>query len=199
MEIKIFWEIYKPPINNNPRKTIVKRSQWKHKVSKTKDFSDILKFKSHKNVIVKLDRKVKINYFVNVETGNNLRHFLNKFRFFFHKHDSKWFSSRKTIYFLTKNDQIAQTFNEYFFKVVNILEIFQLIQKFEKHPSINKIKQDFSLKTNFNLNLWITMNELWNVKKHIPNDRANGWEWYIYQYCKTVWFYHHIILTNGVY
>ena len=78
-------------------------------------------------------------------------------------------------------------------------KIFQLIQKFEKHPSINKIKQDFSLKTNFNLNLWITMNEPRNVKKHIPNDKANGWEWYIYQYCETVWFYHHIILTNGVY
>ena len=76
---------------------------------------------------------------------------------------------------------------------------FQLIQKFEKHPSINKIKQDFSLKTKFNLNSWITMNELRNVKKHIPNDRENGWEWYIYQYFKTVWFYYHIILTNRVY
>lgn len=146
-----------------------------------------------------------------METGKNLRYFLNKFRLFFHKHDSKWFSSRKMIYFLTKNDQIAQTFNEYFFKVSTSLtlspslpdlseanNIFQLIQKFEKHPSMNKIKQDFSLKTNFNLNVWITMNELRNVKKHIPNDRANGWEWYIYQYCKTAWFYHHVILTNGV-
>lgn len=142
-------------------------------MSKTRDFSDILKFKSHKNVIVKLDREVKINYFVNVETPKNLRYFLNKFRFFFHKHGWKWFSSRKMIYFLTKNDQIAQTFNEYFLKLWTSLtlspsvpdlskanNIFQPIQKFEKHPSINKIKQDLSLKTNFNLNLWITMNEL---------------------------------------
>ena len=191
----------------------MERSQWKHKASKTKDSSDILKLKSQKNVIVKLDREVKINYFVNVETGKNFRYFFQIFIDSFSinmiqndSHREKWsISWLRMIKYLKPLMSIfiklrtPLTLSPSAPDLSEASNISQLIQKFEKHPSINKIKQDFSFKSNFNLNLWITMNELRNVKKHIPNDRANGWEWYIYQYCKTVWFYHHIILSKGVY
>ena len=49
------------------------RSQLKNKASKSKYQSDILKYKSQLNFVVKANRKVKINYFDNTETGKSFK------------------------------------------------------------------------------------------------------------------------------
>ena len=60
---KIFRVNHKPHINKILRKAIMKCSQLKNKVNKTKDPKDILKYKKQCNYVVKLNNRSKKEHF----------------------------------------------------------------------------------------------------------------------------------------
>ena len=127
---KIFRGNDKLHINKVLQKTIIKRPQLKHEVaSKTKQPpSDISKHKSQQQLVVKMNRGVKLNYFNNIESGKNSRSFWNKCRpYILNKHaqgDSKIILIKNND-FLTKNNQIAQILNDHFCQAVNSFDLFQ--------------------------------------------------------------------------
>ena len=58
---------YKPHVDKNLRKAIMKRSALKQKASRTKQQEDITKFKKQRNLVVKLNGETKLQYFNNLE------------------------------------------------------------------------------------------------------------------------------------
>ena len=84
---------HKPHVDKNLRKSIMKYSALKRKVSRTKQQEDITKYKKQRNLVVKLNREMKLHYFNNLETSKNLKPFRGKCRpYFSNKHahgDSK--------------------------------------------------------------------------------------------------------------
>ena len=50
----------------------MKRSALKHEASKTKQQENITKYKKQWNLVVKLNRETKLQYFNNLETSKNL-------------------------------------------------------------------------------------------------------------------------------
>ena len=75
---KVFRGNHKPHINKFLRKAIMKKPQLKNKESKTKDPWGISRYKSRRNLLIKMNKKVSIkkpNYCDNVETGKNPRYF----------------------------------------------------------------------------------------------------------------------------
>ena len=67
-ELKFYVVInYKPHVDKNLRKAIMKRSALKQKASRTKQQEDITKFKKQRNLVVKLNGETKLQYFNNLE------------------------------------------------------------------------------------------------------------------------------------
>ena len=65
----------KPHVDKNLRKAIMKRSQLENKAYRTKQLEDITKYKKQRNLIVKLNRESKIQYFDNIQTSKNPKPF----------------------------------------------------------------------------------------------------------------------------
>ena len=61
----------KPHIGKNLRKAIKKSSQLKNKANRTKQFEDITKYKKQQNLVVKLNRESKNQYFDNIQSSKN--------------------------------------------------------------------------------------------------------------------------------
>ena len=61
---KILRGKHKPHVDKNLRKAIMKRSALKRKASKIKQ-QDLTKYQKKRNLLVKLNRETKINYFNN--------------------------------------------------------------------------------------------------------------------------------------
>ena len=55
--------------DKNLRKVIMKRSALKRKASRTKQQEDITKYKKQRNLVVKVNREIKLHYFNNLETS----------------------------------------------------------------------------------------------------------------------------------
>ena len=55
--------------DKNLRKAIMKRSALKRKASRTKQQEDITKYKKQRNLVVKVNREIKLHYFNNLETS----------------------------------------------------------------------------------------------------------------------------------
>ena len=66
----------KPHVDKNLRKAIMKRLQLKNKANRTKQLEDITKYKKQRNLVVKLNRESKTQYFDNIQTSNNSKSFL---------------------------------------------------------------------------------------------------------------------------
>ena len=58
----------KPHVDKNLRKAIIKRSELKSKASRTKRPKDILDYKKQQNLVVRLNKKGRIEHFENLET-----------------------------------------------------------------------------------------------------------------------------------
>ena len=67
---------HKPHVDKNLRKAIMKRSELKSKVSRTKLQDDITKYKKLRDLVVKLNRNSKLRHFDNIETPKKLKTFL---------------------------------------------------------------------------------------------------------------------------
>ena len=53
----------------------MKRSQLKNKANKTKSVDDLIKYKKQRNLVVKLNKNCKKEFFDNLETKNNSKSF----------------------------------------------------------------------------------------------------------------------------
>ena len=108
----------------------MKRSQLKTKANRTKQLENITKYKKQENLVVKLNRESKTQYFDNIQTSKNSNPFWYKCKpYFLNKHthtDSKIILSEKENIIANKNeviqketllvnnDEITKTLNNYF-------------------------------------------------------------------------------------
>ena len=83
----------KPHVDKNLHKAIMKRSELKIKANRTKQLEDITKYKKQRNLVVKLNRESKTQYFDNIQTSKHSKPFWEKCQpYFSNKHahgDSK--------------------------------------------------------------------------------------------------------------
>ena len=131
----------KPHVDKNLRKAIMKRSQLKNKANRTKNLEDITKYKKQRNLVVKLNRESKTQYFDNIQTTKNSKPFWDKCKpYFSNKHahgDSKIILIEKENIITNKNEvvqketllvnnnEIANTFNNHFSETVEKLNTFR--------------------------------------------------------------------------
>ena len=108
----------------------MKRSQLKTKANRTKQLENITKYKKQGNLVVKLNRESKTQYFDNIQTSKNSNPFWYKCKpYFLNKHtqaDSKIILTEKENIIANKNeviqketllvnnDEITKTLNNYF-------------------------------------------------------------------------------------
>ena len=77
----------KANVDKNFPKAIMKRSELKSKANRTKRPKDISDYKKQRNLVVRLNKERRIEYFGNLETSKNSKRFWNKFKpYFSNKH-----------------------------------------------------------------------------------------------------------------
>ena len=86
---KIFRGNQKPHINKILRNAIMKLIQLKNKANKTKSVDDLIKYKKQRNLVVKLNKNCKKEFFDNLETKNNSKSFWDKCKPYFSNKHSK--------------------------------------------------------------------------------------------------------------
>ena len=155
---KLFRGNQKSHVNKVLRSAIMKRSQLKNKANKTRKAVRIFNYKKQRNLVVKINKECKREYFdkLNVKTATKpfwktcKPYFSNK-----HSHGGSKITLIENDRIVSENHKIAKTFNTYFESVTDSLNLFewigesvnsngkieQIIAKFSKHPSILKIKQ----------------------------------------------------------
>ena len=118
-----------------------KRSALKRKARRTKQQEDITKCKKQRNLVVKLNREMKLHYFNYLETSKNSKPFWNKRKpHFSNKNvhgDSKILLNEKEEIrtntneiveketLLANNDEIAKTFDKHFAEMIEKLNTFE--------------------------------------------------------------------------
>ena len=65
----------KPHVDKNLRKAIMKRSQLKIKANRPKQLEDTTKYQKQRNLVVKLNRESKTQYFDNIQASKNSKPF----------------------------------------------------------------------------------------------------------------------------
>ena len=125
--IAVLLKSQKPHVDKNFRKAIMKRSELKSKANRTKRPKDISDCKNQRNLVVRLNKEKRIDYFENLETSKNSKPFWNKCRpYFSNKHahgeskiiliekENVILNSNEVVEnekLLVKNDEIAKIFN----------------------------------------------------------------------------------------
>ena len=166
----------KPHINKTLRHEIMKWSKLKNIANKTKNTSNVMKYKKQRNYVVQLNKKAKLEYSNNIDSSQESKPFWVKCKPYFSNKHSKAdadiiLHEKGDIIF--KNKEIANTFNEYFGSIVESLDlqlwtesscnvptsytsdddIDNILIKFANHPSIKTIKQNFDITSKFSF--WI--------------------------------------------
>ena len=80
----------KPYVDKNVRKAIMKRSELKSKANRTKRPQNISNYKKQRNLVVRLNKERRIDYFENLEASKNSKAFWNKCKPYFsnnHAHE----------------------------------------------------------------------------------------------------------------
>ena len=178
----------------------------KSNANRTKRPKDNSHYKKQRNLVVRLNKERRIEYFENLETSKNSKPFWNKCKpYFSNKHahgESKIILIEKENVTLTsnevveseklivKNDEIAKIFNKHFSETVDKLNIFEwpsceseytedqltnIINKYKSHPSIKKIKSNYTIKQKFSFKP-VTVKDIENVIKNIPTNKVTGGE-----------------------
>ena len=120
----------KPHVDKNLRKAIMKRSELKSKANRTKRPKDISDYKKQRNLVVRLNKERRIEYFENLETSKNSKPFWNKCKpYFYNKYphgeskiiliekENVTLASNEVVEnekLIVKNDEIAKIFNKHF-------------------------------------------------------------------------------------
>ena len=175
------------------RKAIMKRSRLKQKFMKTKSDISRIAYKKQRNICVALVKKSKRTYFANLDTKSiqdNKKFWKNVSPLFSNKIRSKpkitLIENEKII---TNENEIAETFNEYFSNIVKNLNIsrdpkhiskttqkdsvLQSVEMFAKHPSIISIKDRMeTLKSTFSFN-YINEDQLFQEIQNLDSKKAS--------------------------
>ena len=119
----------------------MKRSALKRKASRTKQQEDIANYKKQRNFVVKLNKETKLQYFNNLGTLKNSKHFWDKCRhYFFNKRvhgdstiiliekeeittNTNEIVEKETLF--VNNDEIAKTLNKHFAEAVEKTSSFE--------------------------------------------------------------------------
>ena len=81
-KLRLYAEI-KNVVDKNLCKAIMKRSELKSKANRTKQSKDISDYKKQRNLVVRLNKERRNEYFENLETLKNYKPFWNKYEPFF--------------------------------------------------------------------------------------------------------------------
>ena len=144
----------KPYVTKNLRKAIMTRSRLKVLANKTKKPEDMVRYKQQRNLVVRLNKQAKKDFFS--KTENKPKHFWEAVKPIFSEKDC---GTEKRIQLLennilhVKNENVANIFNSYFNRITEHLDIpnwenqnlnaelnSNSTTNFENHPSINSIK-----------------------------------------------------------
>ena len=140
----------KPHFDKHLRKEIMKRSRLRNVANKTKALSDVLAYKKQRNIVVKMNRQRKYNFFSNINPMDRRKSLWNICGPYFNGKRSTegkilLLDSNATV---SDDEMIANIFNEYFCNITRDLPIQVLpchavdkaISRYANHPSILKIK-----------------------------------------------------------
>ena len=138
----------KPHVNKLLRKEIMKRSRLKNKANKSKKVEDFRKYKIQRNIVTRLNKRLKSLYFkTKLPKGREVKDFWNFCKPYF---TNKVICKDENIILvendeiIRENNKIAETFNDYFINITIDLEIFQWDNNnLINHPSIILIQQKF--------------------------------------------------------
>ena len=171
----------------------MKRSHLKNKANKTKHPTDIKNYKKQRNLIVKMNKEAKIQYFNNSDTSNNSKHLWEKCKSYFSNKHAKGDCNIMLLEndkILMENTEIASTFNSFFGSVVDSLDLYEwpseeiqysfdnienIVLKYRNHPSIIKIKHNHKINHRFSLQP-VSLREVKNVKSNISSNKATAGE-----------------------
>ena len=133
----------------------MKRSLLKNKANKSQLPVNLSKYKKQCNLVVKLNKKHKKQYFENLSVATNPKPFWDKRKpYFSNKHARVTLIEKDEI--LLKNKKIADVLNSYFDSVTDSLDWFSwftqidnvnidaaqnILKRFHNHPSSIKIEQ----------------------------------------------------------
>ena len=188
---KIFRGNQKPHINKILRNAIMKRSQLKNKANKTKSVDDLIKYKKQRNLVVKLNKNCKHEFFDNLETKKNSKSFWAKCKpYFSNKHpkgDSDILLIEKDK-LLLKNKKDVDLFNSYFQSVIDCLHLFEwplgssdqihgsidrIKDSFRFHPSIKNIKYNYKITSKFSFKQ-VLEDFVKDIINNLSSNRAAG-------------------------
>ena len=105
----------------------MKRSQLNNKANKSQLLANLSKYKKQRNLILKLNKKYKKEYFENLNVATNSKPFWDKCKPYFSNKHAKGDSNIMLIEkdeILLKNKKIADVFNSYFDLVKYSLDLF---------------------------------------------------------------------------
>ena len=118
----------------------MKRFKLKNKANKTKSVDDLIRHQQQ-NLVVKLTKNCKKEFFDNLEIKNNFKSFWDKYKLYFSSRHSKGDCDILLIEkdVLLKDKKIADVFNSYFQSITDSLDVFEWPLEF----SLDKIIDSF--------------------------------------------------------
>ena len=137
----------------------MKRSRLKTKANKSQLPVDLSKCKKQRNLVVKLNKKHKKEYFENLNVATNSKPFWNKCKLYFSNKHAKGDSEIMLIEryeILLKNKKITDVLSSYFDSVTYSLDLFSwstqtdnentdafenILKRFHNHTSLIKVKR----------------------------------------------------------
>ena len=152
----------KPHMSKKLRKAMMNRTRLKNGATVTRDDEDVRKYKIQKNLVVRMNRKAKRDFYKNLDPTKvgKERAFWKTFKPLL---SDKVTNTNTNITLvengctISKSDEIAECFNSYFATITETLNIdqaptsdviepsprpvFEGIQKFRSNPSVIKIRQ----------------------------------------------------------
>ena len=149
----------------------MKYSRLKNKANKIELPADLSKYKIQRNLVVKINKEHKKEYFENVNVATNSKRFWDKCKPYISNKHAKSESNIILIekdQILIKNKKIADVLNSYFDSVTDSLELFSgstqidnqnadafqnIFKRFHNHPSLIKINQLVNNQAKFSFQL----------------------------------------------
>ena len=171
----------------------MKRSKHKNKANETKSCYNIINYKEQRNLVVKLNKKSKFEYFNKYDPNKQAKTFWVTCRPYFSNKHSKADTNimlSENGKLIVKNQDIANTFNDYFGSVGQNLNLFQqndhngeihqknvetIIENFKNHPGYKIIKKHFKNNITFTFR-HVTTDEVKKVILCLKNNKADGGE-----------------------
>ena len=189
----------KPQMNKTLRQAIMQRSKLNSEANKTKNPLGIMNYKKQHNYVSKLNKTAKLEYFNNLKLGKDNQPFWEKCKPYFTNKHSKVDTDimlNENEELLLKDKDVADTFNEYFGSIVGSLDLYKweseisdlglndsnqdyldiTVRKYEKHPSIQMIKQNMRIPKNFSFQL-VSKDDVKKIIKNLKNRKSVGVGW----------------------